>query len=106
MAREGLEVSDREPVTIGGLDGLLVDLSLADGYTGTCPFAEGVPVVPILIGLGPAGLHHVLGDAFDMRLDVLAGPPNTPIAIEVIDVPGRQSIDDLSAVVEQMSFGE
>ena len=105
-AREGLVITGPEPITIGELEGVVLDLSLVEGYTGTCPFApDSQPVMPILVGTGPAGFHHVLTPHFDMRLYLLPGPPNTPFAIEVIDVPGRQSIEELSAIVEQMSIG-
>jgi hypothetical protein len=102
-SQEGLSATQSD-VTIGGLEGIMLDLSVADGYTGTCPFASGMPVVPILIGTGPAGLHHVLTADFDMRLYLLEEPRGLTVAIEVIDAPERASLEELSAVVEQMSF--
>ena len=102
----GLEASEAKPVTIGGLEGLVVDLDLAAGHTATCPYAHaGEPLVPLLIGNGPAGFHHVLNASFTTRLYLLTAPGGETIAIEVVDHAGRLTLEELSTVVETIEFG-
>jgi hypothetical protein len=104
-ARDGLVLGDPERITIGGLDGLMIDVSLADDFDGTCPFdPQGHPLVPMLIGTGPAGLHHVINATFDMQLYLLVGRHGETIGVEVIDHPGDQSMDQMSGIVEDFVF--
>ena len=104
---DGLVMTDPEPMTIGGFQGFVTDVTLADGYGGTCPYPgfEEIPMVPLIIGVPPAGLHHVvIGDTIT-RLYLLTGPESQTIAIEVSDVPGGGSLDDVDAIVETFVFG-
>jgi CBS domain-containing protein len=104
---EGLVMTDPEPVTVGGLEGFVTDVTLADGYGGTCPYPglEETPMVPLIIGVPPAGLHHVvIGDTIT-RLYLLTGPDGQTIAIEVSEVPGGDSLDDVDAIVKTFAFG-
>ena len=88
-----------QPARVLGLDGVMVDMRLDSAWTGTCPFAhDGEPLVPILVGTGPAGLHHVLNGTFAMRL-YLADFSGRVIGIEVVDHPGGQRMDDYDAIV-------
>ena len=65
----GLVVEGPEPVTIGGLDGVVLDLAMAEGDIGLCRFPDfDGRIVPVLIGAGPAELSHVLLETFTMRL--------------------------------------
>jgi hypothetical protein len=102
----GLAASEAQPVTIGGLDGLVIDLNLADDHTGSCPYAHaGEPLVPLLIGAGPAGLHHVINASFTTRLYLLTSPTGETIAIEVVDHADGLTLEELSAVVDTIEFG-
>lgn len=102
----GLSVTDPQAVTMGGLEGVVTDITLAEGYSGTCPFsASGEPLVPLIIGTGPAGLHHVVTGSFTARLYLLAARTGETIAIEVIDHPGGETLGQLTEVVESMEFG-
>jgi hypothetical protein len=93
------------PTSIGGLDGFVIDMRLDPTWTGSCPFAhDGEPLVPILVGTGPAGLHHVLNASFAMRLYVLYFAGRV-VGIEVVDHPGGLGVDDYAAVVEALKFG-
>ena len=86
----------------------LVDLSIADGYKGGCPYQgwEGVPMVPLFIGgAGPADVHHVAIPDNDTRLYLLEGQAGRTIAIEVNDWSGGTSMDELDAVVRGFEFG-
>jgi hypothetical protein len=102
----GLSMTEPHAVTMGGLEGVVTDITLAEGYTETCPFsASGEPLVPLIIGTGPAGLHHVVTGSFTARLYLLAARTGEIIAIEVIDHPGGETLDQLTEVVESMEFG-
>lgn len=106
VAHPGLETTEPAAVTVGGLDGMLVDLWLADDYSGTCPYAEpeGAPIVPMITGVGPAGVHHVAAGEIVTRLYLLAGQRGRVLAIEVSDVPGGADLEELDAVVEDFVF--
>jgi hypothetical protein len=51
---DGLLPSKVLPVTIGGLEGFSIDISLKQGWTGTCPWSDGRPVRALLADRGPA----------------------------------------------------
>ena len=55
-------MTEPTPVDLGGLTGVVFDVALAAGYEEGCPYpgAEGIPMVPLIIGAGPASLHHVV----------------------------------------------
>ena len=59
MARNpGLAITDRHAVDIGGLQGVVFDIKLAKGWTKACPYTHGVPLVPLIVGVGISGLEH------------------------------------------------
>ncbi|CAN5694344.1 hypothetical protein BH23CHL7_BH23CHL7_19560 [soil metagenome] len=102
----GLAVEGPEPVTIGGLDGVVLDLAIADGETGVCRFPDfDGRLVPILIGAGPAELSHALIEGLVMRLYLLSAPTGEVIAIEIDDLPGGDTMESMVDVVEDMQFG-
>jgi hypothetical protein len=106
---DGIAPVTLESVTVGGLEGVVVDLRLADGYAEGCPYEgfEGVPMVPMLIGdgTGPADLHHVVLGNSTTRLYLLEGPTGRTVAIEVADLPGNVGLDELDAVAHTFTFG-
>ena len=102
----GLVVEGPEPVTIGGLDGVVLDLAMAEGETGVCRFPDfDGRIVPVLIGAGPAELSHVVLETFTMRLYLLTAPTGEVIAIEIDDLPGGDAMESMIQVVEDMQFG-
>ena len=46
----GLVTTEPQPVNVGGLDGVYIDIALDPDWTVTCPYSEGQPVVPFIIG--------------------------------------------------------
>ncbi len=103
----GLAVEGPEPVTIGGLDGVVLDLAMAEGEIGVCRFPDfdGL-AVPVLIGAGPAELLHALVEEGEvMRLYLLTAPTGEVIAIEIDDLPGGDTMESMAQVVEGMQFG-
>jgi len=100
----GLVVTKPQPTSVGGLSGLMIDLSLAPGWTKTCPFIPGIPLVNLLIGTGPSeGLGAVVEASWTTRLYLLDFG-NDNIAIYVMDHPGRFSLEDYDAVVRTIQF--
>lgn len=106
VAHPGLDTTDPTAVSVGGLDGLVLDLRLADDYTGTCPYAqpEGTPLLPMIIGARPAEVHHVMCCDIATRLYLLAGQAGRVLAIELSDVPGGADLEGLDAVVDDFVF--
>lgn len=101
--RPGLDVAEPQPVTIGGRSGVAVDVDLADDWEGDCPFALGVPAVPLIIGTGPAALHHVQIHGATARFYFLDGVP-TNVAIEVNDGPDQANRDAYESVIWAFEF--
>lgn len=106
-ALEGVEATEPMPVNIGGRHGFVVDLTIPDESPARCPYPglEDVPIVPIIIGAGPASVHHVVIPDTLTRLYLLDDDSGRTIAIEVSDASGGTAVDDLDAVVETFSFG-
>ena len=101
----GLSLTNHQTVNLGGLEGLAIDINLADGYDQTCWYTHaGEALVPLLIGDNPAGLHHVINASFTTRLYLLTGPSGRTLAIEVVDHADGLTIDELSNVVETIDF--
>jgi hypothetical protein len=104
-SQPGLVVTTPQPTSVGGLTGLMIDLSLAPGWTETCPLPfPDVPLVNLLMGTGPSeGLGVLVEASWTTRLYLLDfGSDN--IAIYVMDHPGRFSLDDYDAVVRTIQF--
>jgi hypothetical protein len=99
----GLVVTKPQPTSVGGLSGLMIDLSLAPGWTQTCPFIPDIPLVNLLIGTGPSELGVVVEATWTTRLYLLDFG-NENIAIYVMDHPGRFSLEDYDAVVRTIQF--
>jgi hypothetical protein len=45
-ARPGLDTTEPAPITIGGLSGFTIDITLSPDWTTPCPYSEGRPMVP------------------------------------------------------------
>jgi hypothetical protein len=103
----GLAASRPRSVTVGGLPGLLIDLPLRRDWRGTCPWSDGSPVVPVLVGGGVSRLHHVVLRGVDVRLVLLEwGTKN--VTIEITSVPRQHSrqefLDLVQPVLDSLHF--
>lgn len=101
----GLDTTDPEPTNVGGLEGMVLDVSVSADWDRRCPFAEaGQLPVPLLIGVGPAGLHHVIKGDATIRLYLLDAAPSN-VVIEVVDHPGDDlSLEDYAVIINDLKF--
>jgi hypothetical protein len=104
--RLGLTTTAPSPVSVGGLDGVVFDIRLAEDWSDVCPFAPDLPLVPLIIGVPPSSLHHVMIPELTLRLYLLDRSGST-LAIEVNDASdGGQNLDGYSSIVDQFTFGD
>jgi hypothetical protein len=92
------------PVSVGGLSGVVADLRLARGWTKTCIYSDGLPVQPLITGLGISYLDHNLLPGQVTRLyllDYLQGA----LAIEVVDIKDAHHLAGYSRLVQELHFG-
>lgn len=77
-ARPGLRTGSPESVVLGGSVGFELDVAIVDGWTASCPFAGGLPAVPLFVGASN-----------DLRW-VIAGSER--LMLRVLDVPGGGTV--------------
>lgn len=105
-SQPGLVVTEPQPTSIGGLSGLMIDLSLAPGWTQTCPdpFPADVPLVNLLMGTGPSeGLGVLVEAGWTTRLYLLDFEDDN-VAVYLMDHPGGLGLDDYDAVIRTIQF--
>jgi hypothetical protein len=92
----GLVTTEPVEVNVGGLDGVVLDITLDPSWTQGCSFSAGQPVVVILTEGIPGGVVHMIDSGKPERLYLLQQPSGV-IAIAVFaDEPG-QSPEELAA---------
>jgi hypothetical protein len=104
--RPGLTTTTPTPVSVGGLQGLVLDVRMADGWTQTCFYSGGKPAVPLIRGVGQSsGLDNPICDpGCTTRVYLLDGSATT-LAIELGDNSGGTHLDGYSAIVDELIFG-
>lgn len=103
---DGLKVSSPAMVQVGGLIGSSVDISIQDGWTQSCSFANGLPTVPLLVDPG-TGLYWVIAGGERLRLFVLDLPGGGTLIVDVDDFEGsqfEQFLPDAMSVVNSFQF--
>lgn len=88
----GVNASQPALVTIGGLRGSSLDLGIAPGWTTSCPFANSVPAVPLIMNDGID--RWVLAGGERLRFYILDVPGGGNVVIDIDDFVGDQ-IDGL-----------
>jgi hypothetical protein len=92
--QRAFETTTPYSVSVGGLDGIVLDLSLPHGSDGAC----------FLKGTSPSEFEHGLIPGLVIRLYLLRHGPDT-LAIEVDDVAGGGNhLDAYSSVVDDFGF--
>jgi hypothetical protein len=93
----GLAVSEPTPVSVGGLDGLQIDLSLVPRGD-TCSYGP-YSGLPLIIGDGVSELHHVVLDEIGVRLVMLEwGKGN--LTLEITNVTEQHSAEEFRSQVQ------
>jgi hypothetical protein len=78
----GLVVGNPRLVTVGGLRGTEIDIAIEAGWTASCPFANGVPTVPLFVG-GDGQLRWVIAGSERLRLSLLDVPGGGTVVVDV-----------------------
>lgn len=103
----GLQVTNQREVTLGGLRGVSLDLALASGYERSCPWSEGRPVVPMIIGNGVSELHHVILRDLAVRL-VLLKWQDSNVTIEITSTLHQHTFNEYmeltAPVIKSLKF--
>lgn len=100
--RKGLNVSSPTLVTVGGLRGTSVDISIADGWTASCPFANGSATVALFAG----SYRWVVYGSERMRLFLLdlAGGGTVAVLVDTVDGALSQLLSIASPIVKSFTF--
>lgn len=104
--RPGLDVSAPRLVSVGGLRGVEIDVRIRDGWAFSCPFANGIPSVPLLTGADGA-LRWVVAGSERLRLSLLDVPGGGTVVVDIDAFVGAEWEALLAAarpVVASMSF--
>lgn len=102
--RAGLTTTKPEAVTVGGLEGYVLDIRLAKGWTKSACSGEGKPDVPLLIGRPPSDFENTALGGVAIRLYLLDHGEATT-AIEIDDVSGGGRIAEYMPLIEALKFG-
>ena len=103
----GLDATSPKAVTVGGLPGYLLDVRLAPTWTHTCPYSDGQPVVPLIVGSQPGSGPDWSVGSTGMRIWVLDAGENRRIWMDV-EAGDRLTLDDMiqraTPVIESFEF--
>jgi hypothetical protein len=112
-ANPALTATPVEPVTHGGLRGLLLDISASGTYTTLCPeeqrgYPAGVAIVPLFAGAGSGELTWYVGGDERMRLYLLdmPGGGNLVISIDAMVGDFETLLDVAQRVLDGITFDE
>jgi hypothetical protein len=101
----GLTVSNPTKVTVGGLQGLQIDLDLQPGGS-TCSYGP-YQGIPLIIGNGVSSLHHVILDELDLRL-VILGWRGGNVTLEITNVHKQHTAEEfrdaLQPIINSLKF--
>jgi len=102
----GIVASSPRMVTVGGLRGVELDLALNTGWTASCPFANGVPTVPLFVG-GDGNLRWVVAGNERLRISLLDVPGGGTVVVD-IDAFDGTLFDELlvaaTPIVQSLEF--
>ncbi len=102
----GLAVSAPRIVTLGGLRGTELDVSIAPGRTTSCPFANGLPTVPLFVGDG-GQLRWVIAGSERLRLSLLDVPGGGTVVVDIDAFDGSlwdQLLGAAAPIVQSFAF--
>jgi len=109
----GLITTNVQPVTQGGLRGVLLDIAASGTYTTVCPndgdtYAEGLPILPLFTGAGSGDLTWFVGGDERMRLYLLdmPGGGNVVISVDAINSDFEALLEVTQRVLDGITFDE
>jgi hypothetical protein len=103
--RPGLAVTTRTMATVGGLVGVSIDVALRADWQQACPFANGVPSVPLFNS--PEIDHWVVVGNERLRIYLLDLPDGGTVVVDLDAFDGAQFEDLVSragGVVRSLQF--
>ena len=103
----GLVTTDPEPITVGGLPGVVIDVSLDPSWTTGCAWSGGQPSVGIVFGVGPSSLTHVLSTSRRAERLYLLEVEDGNVVIEVGPEGAslERYLEVVTPIVESLRFG-
>ena len=109
----GVTSTPAEPVSKGGLRGVLLDIAASGTYTTVCPndrgtYPEGLPILPLFAGAGSGDLTWFIGGDERMRLYLLdmPGGGNIVISIDAIGGDFETLLEVTQKVIDSITFDE
>lgn len=103
---DGLVVSNPRIATVGGLRGVELDLAIAAEWAASCPFANGLPTVPLFVGQNGT-FRWVVAGSERLRLSLLDVPGGGTVVVD-IDAFDGSLMDTLlveaAPIVRSISF--
>lgn len=112
-ANPGITSTLAEPVTHGGLRGVLLDIAASGTYTTVCPdepsgYPAGLPVLPLFAGAGSGDLTWYVGGDERMRLYLLDMPGGGNIVISIDAIAGdfETLLEVTQRVLDGVTFDE
>lgn len=105
-ARPGLQTGNPVSVALGGTVGFELDIAIVAGWAASCPFADGLPTVPLFVGRTNS-LRWVVAGSERLRLDVLDVPGGGTVVVDIDAFEGSQFDGFLPAattVVKSLQF--
>jgi hypothetical protein len=102
----GIIASSPRIATVGGLRGVELDLALNTGWTASCPFADGVPTVPLFVG-EDGGLRWVVAGSERLRVALLDVPGGGTVVVDIDAFDGTLMEGLVAAaapIVQSLSF--
>jgi hypothetical protein len=92
----GLAVTEPTPVTVGGIEGMQLDIEIDPEWKRTCPFSEKLPAVPLIFnGAAPLGGYHwAIVPEQSLRWSILDSEDGV-IIVNLEDDPGGLAHDEL-----------
>lgn len=101
----GVVASTPALVTVGGLRGSSIDLAIRADWTASCPFANGLPTVPLIRNDGID--RWVLAGSERLRFYILDVPGGGTVIVDVDDFEGSQIdtlIADATPIIRSFEF--
>ncbi len=103
---EGLDVSNPRMATVGGLRGVELDIAITAKWAASCPFANGLPTVPLFVGPNDSFRWVIAGNE-RLRLSLLDIPGGGTVAVDVDAFDGSlwdTLIVDGAPIVRSLEF--